>query len=36
MFGVLRGEGAVMLSYNSTHTFCITNSPCTCILHPAP
>ena len=29
MFGVLRGEGAVMLSYNSTYTVSITNSPCT-------
>ena len=36
MFGVMRGEGAVMLSYNSTHTFCITNPPCTCILLPTP
>ena len=36
MFGVLRGEGAVMLCYNSTYTFSITNSPCTCIRHPAP
>ena len=29
MFGVLRGEGAVMLSYNSTYTCSISNSPCT-------
>ena len=29
MFGVQRGEGAVMLSYNSTYTRSITNSPCT-------
>ena len=36
MFGVLCGQGAVMLSYNSTYTVIITNSPCTCILHPAP
>ena len=38
MFGVLRGEGAVMLSYNSTYTRSITNSSCTppapCTLHP--
>ena len=32
LFGVLRGEGAVMLSYNSMYTYSITNSPCT--LHP--
>ena len=33
MFGVQRGEGTVMLSYNSTYTRSITNSPCT---PPAP
>ena len=33
MFGLQRGEGAVMLSYNSTYTRSITNSPCT---PPAP
>ena len=33
MFGVQHGEGAVMLSYNSTYTRSITNSPCT---PPAP
>ena len=33
MFGVQHREGAVMLSYNSTYTRRITNSPCT---PPAP
>ena len=33
MFGVLRGEGAVMLSYNSVYTYSITNSPCTSTLY---
>ena len=28
MFGVLRREGIVMLPYNSTHIYSITNSPC--------
>ena len=33
--GCTAREGVVMLSYNSTYTFRITNSPCTSILHPA-